>query len=60
MAAIITPLLAWLAENSAPLLAWLVEIFPGLGPCQIAKGHLGPFVCCGKCGTSYSKLDCRW
>jgi hypothetical protein len=36
MAAIVAPLLAWLAEISAPLLAWLVEIFPGLGACQIA------------------------
>jgi hypothetical protein len=36
MAAIVAPLLAWLAEISAPLLAWLAEIFPGLGACQIA------------------------
>jgi hypothetical protein len=36
MAAIVAPLLAWLAEISAPLLAWLAEIFPSLGACQIA------------------------
>jgi len=54
MAAIVVLLLALLAEISAPLFAWLVEIFLGLGACQIAKNRLGPFVCCGKCGTSYS------
>jgi hypothetical protein len=54
MAAIVAPLLTWLAKISAPLLAWLAKNFPGLGAYQIAKSCLGPFVCCGKCGTSYS------
>ncbi len=59
MAAIVTPLFAWLVEISAPLLAWLEEIFLGLGACQIAKSCLSPFVCCGKCGTSCSWLECH-
>jgi len=36
----------------APLIAWHVEIFPNLSACQTIKSRLGPFVCCGKCGTS--------
>jgi hypothetical protein len=43
-----------------PLLTWLVEIFPSLGACRTTKSRLGPFVCCGKCGTSCSWLECRW
>jgi hypothetical protein len=54
MVATIAPLLAWLVEISAPLFAWLVEIFLGLGAYRIAKSCLGPFVYCGKCGTSCS------
>jgi len=54
MVATVAPLLAWVVEISAPLFAWLAEIFLGLGAYQIAKSCLGPFVYCGKCGTSYS------
>jgi hypothetical protein len=38
----------------APLLAWHVKIFLGLSVYQTIKSHLGPFVYCGKCGTSYA------
>ncbi len=43
-----------------PLLAWLAKHFLGLSAYQIAKSCLGPFVCCGKCGTSCSWLECWW
>ncbi len=50
---------ALVAAIVAPLLACHVEIFLGLGACQITKSHLGPFVCHGKSGTSYAWLECR-
>jgi len=54
MVAIVVLFLVWLAKILVPFLAWLAEIFFGPNACQIVKSHLSPFVCCGKCGTSYS------